>query len=164
MSRLRQVLLVALTLLVLASGMAPARTTAASEEAPEAGTVTTVLYPGWNLVGWVGPSTSTSELFDAIPALRQASAWDAEAQAYRHALRRRYNDVPTLTTGMGLWLRLDGDSTAEWSRAVSREGVLLSLRTGRDGTPVAVAVAVAQISDARVRVWGWDARTQRFLQ
>ena len=169
-SHLRRIPLVALTLLVLASGMAPARTMAASEEAPEADTITTVLYPGWNMVGWVGPSTSTSELFDAIPALRQVSAWDADAQAHLHALRRRYGELPTLTPGMGLWLRLSGDSTVEWARAVSRESVLLSLRagenlvgwTGQDGTPV--AEAVARLGDAVVLARGWDAQTQRYVR
>ncbi len=102
-AHLRRALLAALALLVLGVGVAPAHAVASSDPAgtSEADTITAVLYPGWNMVGWVGPSTSTSELFDAIPALRQVSAWDAEEQAYQHALRRRYSDLPTLTGGWG---------------------------------------------------------------
>ena len=170
----RQMLLAALAALV-AVGMGLSAARAATPPGPpdapgstEPVAITTVLYPGWNLVGWVGPSTPTPELFDAIPALRQVSAWDAEEQAYRHAVRRRYDDVPTLTAGMGLWLRLDGSSAVEWIRPVSDDGVLLALRkgrnlvgwTGRDGTPV--ADAVARLGDELVEALRWEAETQRF--
>ena len=172
----RQMLLAALAALVaVGMGLSAARaeTPPGPPDAPgstEPGAITTVLYPGWNLVGWVGADAPTSELFDAIPALRQVSAWDAEAQAYRHALRRRYDDVPALTPGVGLWLRLGGDSTIEWIRPVSDEGMLLSLRagrnlvgwTGRDGTPV--AQAVTSLGDAVVRARGWDAQAQRYVR
>ena len=116
-AHLRRALLAALALLALGVGVTPGHAVAASG----AGTITTVLYPGWNMVGWVGPSTPTSELFDAIPALRQVSAWDAEAQDYQHAVRNRYDELPTLTPGVGLWLRLRGNSAVEWTRAASNE-------------------------------------------
>ena len=170
-AHLRRALLATLALLALGIGVAPGQAVAASGPAgtSEADTITTVLYPGWNLVGWVGPGTPTSELFDAIPALRQVSAWDAEAQAYRHALRRRYSDLPTLTPGVGLWLRLGGDSTVEWTRDVSGEGVVISLRAGRnlvgwtgaDGTPV--ADALARFGDEPVEALRWEAETQRYV-
>ena len=172
LAHLRRALLVTLALLALGIGVAPGHAVAASDAAgtSEADTITTVLYPGWNLVGWVGADAPTSELFDAIPALRQVSAWDAEAQAYRHALRRRYDDVPALTPGVGLWLRLDGSSAVEWIRPVSGEGMLLSLRagrnlvgwTGRDGAPV--AQAMTSLGDAMVRARGWDAPAQRYVR
>ena len=169
---LRRALLAALALLALALGVAPGHAVASPEPLGTSGadTITTALYPGWNMVGWVGPSTPTSELFDAIPALRQVSAWDAEAQAYQHAPRRRYSDLPTLTPGMGLWLRLGGDSTVEWTRLVSGEGVVLSLRTGRnlvgwtgeDGA--SVSDVVARFGDAFTEALAWDAATQRFMR
>ena len=131
-AHLRRALLAALALLVLGIGVTPAHTVASSDPATtsETDTITTVLYPGWNMAGWVGPSTPTSELFDAIPALRQVSAWDAEAQAYQHAPRRRYSDLPTLTPGMGLWLRLGGNSTVERTRPVSDDAVMVWLVAG----------------------------------
>ena len=129
-SHLRRILLVALTLLVLASGMTPARTTAASEEAPEARTVATVLYPGWNLVGWLGSEALVTDLFDAIPTLQQVSDWDAEDGAYRHAVRHRYDELPTVKPGAGLWLRLRGDATVEWTCPAEPYGVLLAAVRG----------------------------------
>ena len=168
LSHFRYPLLAAFAVLLLGAAAASPPDVAASSEPDAADTITTALYPGWNLVGWVGPGTPTSELFDAIPALRQVSAWDAEAQAYQHAVRRRYGDLATLTPGTGLWLRLDGSSTVEWTRAVSDDGVLLSLHAGRnlvgwaggDGTPV--EDAVARLGDTVQRVWAWDSATQQF--
>ena len=121
-----------------------------------------MLYPGWNMVGWVGPSTPTSELFDAIPALRQVSAWDAEVQAYQHAPRRRYSDLPTLTPGMGLWLRLGGDSTVEWTQLVAHGGVAVRLEEGVNLVAVASDGGVSFLG-AEVRVARrWDPVRQRY--
>ena len=171
-AHLRRTLVAALALLVLGIGVAPAHAVASSDpaEASEADTITTVLYPGWNMVGWVGPSAPTSELFDAIPALRQVSAWDAGAQAYRHAVRNRYDDLATLTPGLGLWLRLGGDSTIEWTRLVSDEGVVISLRAGRNlvgwtgAGRLTAEDAAAQLGEVFVSARRWDAETQRYLR
>ncbi len=86
-AHLRRALLAALVLLALGIEVTPGQAVAASSAAgaSEADTITTVLYPGWNMVGWVGPTKSTSELFDAIPALRQVS---------RGTRRRRPTSTP----------------------------------------------------------------------
>ena len=165
-AHLRRALLAALALLVLGVGVAPGHAVAASG----ADTITTVLHPGWNMVGWVGPSTPTSELFDAIPALRQVSAWDAEVQAYQHAVRRRYDDLATLTPGVGLWLHLDGPSTVEWRRLVSDVPLLLFLHEGRNlvgwtGTErLTPEDAATQFGEVFVSARRWDAETQRYLR
>ena len=120
------------------------------------------------MVGWIGPATPTSELFEEIPALERVSAWDADEQRYRRATRASSEELSTLTPGMGLWLRLGGDATAVWTRSVSGEAVLLSLRTGwnlvgwtgDDGTPV--EEAVARFGDALVHAWRWDTDAQRY--
>ncbi len=52
----------------------PERVTASDD------TVTTVLQPGWNLAGWTEEAAEVAAIFDAIPQLRAAYAWDAEAQ------------------------------------------------------------------------------------
>ena len=155
-------LLVALTLLVLASGMAPARMSAASAEAPEAGAVTTVLYPGWNLVGWVGADAPTSELFDAIPTLEQVSAWDADDGAYRHAVQRRSDELPTVKPATALWLRLRGDMTVEWTRPAEPDGVLLRLSEGTNLLAVADPEAVDRLDTTGTTIWRWDAQQQQY--
>ena len=170
LAHLRRALLAALALLALGIGVVPGQAVASDAPgAPEANTITTVLYPGWNMVGWVGPSTPASELFDTIPALRQVSAWDAEAQAYEHAVRRRYDDLATVTPGIGLWLRLDGRFAVHWTRTISDGAVPLSLQvgrnlvgwTGKDGTTV--EQSLAPFAGTLVRAWAWDAANQAFL-
>ncbi|MXW23863.1 MAG: hypothetical protein F4X80_11110 [Chloroflexi bacterium] len=166
----RRALLATLVLLALGAGATPehASATTGAGGTYDDHTITTVLYPGWNLVGWVGPDTPTSELFDAIPALRQISAWDAEEQAYWHARRGSHQQLSRLTTGAGLWLRLGGDSTFDWTRDVSDEDVMVALHPGRslvawsgnDGTPI--ADALARIGDSLLRAWSWDASAQRY--
>ena len=169
--RLRPALLAALAALLLAAGLAPVRANASEDsgETSEAETITTILYPGWNMVGWVGPATPTSELFDALPQLRRLSAWDAGAGSYQRAFRGTYAQLPSLTPGVGLWLHISGDTTVEWTRSVSGEAVLLSLRTGwnlvgwtgDNGT--GVDEAVARFGDMFVRGAVWDASTQRYV-
>ena len=52
----------------------PERATASDD------TVTTVLQPGLNLAGWTGSAASIDAIFDEVPELDLAYAWDAENQ------------------------------------------------------------------------------------
>ncbi len=64
----RPVLFAALAALVL--GVSLMSTSApATASASEAGTLTTQLQPGWNMVAWLGSEAPVSELFDAVPVL-----------------------------------------------------------------------------------------------
>ena len=113
-------------------------------------------------MGWLGPSTPTSELFDTIPALRQVWAWNAESQAYQHAEPNRHGDLPTLTAGMGLWLRLGGNSTFEWSRVAAPDGIAVRLWEGRNLVAVASDGGIT-LRGAEVRAaWSWDPVRQRY--
>ncbi len=47
-------------------------------EADSGETVTTELQPGWNLAGWTEAEAGVEAIFDAIPQLEVAYAWDAE--------------------------------------------------------------------------------------
>ena len=123
-------------LAVVGMGLSPDRASAAPTAGePTQETITTTLYPGWNMVGWVGASTPPSELFDAIRTLQQVSAWDASHGRYRHAVRYRGGELPTVERGMGLWLRLRGDATVQWTRAVSDEALVLPLYAGPNPNP-----------------------------
>ena len=135
----------------------------------KAATVTTVLYPGWNMVGWVGPDTPLADLFDTVPELVQVLAWDADTGGYR-----RYTKTSTgqgtspLTRGVGLWLEVGGGAPVEWTRTASDEYVLLSLRsgwnlvgwTGGDGT--LLEEALGRFGDAFAGAARWDAETRRY--
>lgn len=123
-------------LLALGAGLTSAYAPASAEgEASDAGeTVTTVLHPGWNMVGWIGDDAPVTAIFDAVPAAESVAAWDADGRRYVWA---RGGESPPgalrdLTTGMGLWVRLGGDTPVEWQQQRTDDYVLLELRAGRN--------------------------------
>ena len=131
-------------------------------EAAVPATITTVLYPGWNLVGWVGPSTQTSELFDEIRGLQWASAWDAAAQAYRHATPNGSNALPRVSRGMGIWLWLDEDVPVEWTRPVSEDTVMVWLVVGGNLVAAPATGSFTELGQAVTAAWRWNPARQRF--
>ena len=153
-----------LAALALGIGVAPGHAVAASGPAgtSEGETITTVLYPGWNLVGWLGHEALVTDLFDAIPTLQQVSAWDADDGAYRHAVRRRYDELPTVKPATALWLRLRGDMTVEWTRPAGPDGVLLRLSEGINLVAVADPGAVGRLDTTGTTIWRWDAPQQQY--
>ena len=168
----RRAFFAAIAVLAICGALASSRAVASEDaaDAPEVPTITTVLYPGWNMLGWVGPEKRALELFEQLPALGGIFAWDAETQRYQ--LRTRTNvqrhDLRQLSPGHGLWLYLGGADAVEWTRPVSDDSVLLKLRAGRDlvgwtgddGTPI--GEAVARLGGALERVWQWDAEAQEY--
>ncbi len=140
--------------------------TLAQDGAP---TVTTRLYPGWNMVGWVGKTTAVADLFAAIPELQQVRGWDTEAQRFRRSTRTSTGyGMSRVTGGQGLWLEIGGEAAVDWERPVSDRYVLLSMEaglnlvgwTGSDGTPI--EQAFRRFGDAVRSAFRWDAETQRF--
>ena len=140
----------------------------ASAQAPAASTITTELQPGWNLIGWMGPDTTTRALFDAIPELNLIVSWDEEAQRHRWAWRpaigsRGLRDV---SRGRGLALHIGGEAAVEWTRPAAEGVVLLPLREGMnlvtwggpDGTPI--EEAVDWLGDAVMGASRWNADTR----
>ena len=78
--------------------------------------ITTVLHPGWNAVGWVGPTTPVWHLFEEIGALRVVATQDETTRDYRYAWPGRQDEFPMLTPGLGLWLYVSGDTPVRWTR------------------------------------------------
>ncbi|MYH40343.1 MAG: hypothetical protein F4150_00835 [Chloroflexi bacterium] len=160
------VALAALVLVVLVSGT-PAPAAAAADDP---GVVTTVLRPGWNMVAWLGPEAPATDLWEQVPALRRASAWDAEHQRYQRRTRTSVSQhgLRTLEPGMGLWLELGGDVPVAWTQTVAPGGVLVSLRAGRnlvgwggaDGTET--GEALARFGASLVSASHWDAESRRY--
>ena len=169
--RLHQALIGVLAAVALAAGLASAHTAASAEddEATTPRTVTAVLHPGWNMVGWIGLDAPVSDLFEVIPALESVATWDADGRRYRWARRGGVppSELRELRTGMGLWMRLGGDVAVEWQRTPAEDYVLLELRAGRNlvawtgeggesVTRVARRLGLAFIHASR-----WDAGEQR---
>ena len=165
----RALLLLAVVVPAVGTGLWSAHKSAAAQ-APTATTITTQLRPGWNLIGWMGPDTTPGRLFGALPALQVVAAWDADAG--RYAWARRGGAVPSLLArlprGQALFLWLGGTEPVQWSRPASVEGMLLTLPpgdslagwAGRDGTPI--AEAVAPFGAALVGAAWWNAETQSY--
>ena len=122
------------------------------------------------MVGWVGPETPASELFDELPALGRIFAWDAGERRYLRLMPSSglVGDQHLLTPGDGLWLYIGGTSPVEWTREASEDSVLLDLRAGpnlvawagRDGT--ATEEAVARLGDRLELAWAWNAEVQEY--
>lgn len=155
-------------LVVLAA--APVTASAESGDAGEPETVTTTLHPGWNMVGWLGPPTPAVKLFEAIPDLQRASAWDAEHQRYLSRTRTsisRYG-LRELRPGMGLWLQRGGEEAFEWTRPVDAGGVLVSLHAGRNlvgwagGDGTETGEALARFGASLVAASQWDAESRGY--
>ena len=169
---LRHALTALLALASFTVGLASTHDAASAEEPAAASrAVTTVLHPGWNMVGWLGPDAPVSDLFEAIPALESVAAWDAEKHRYLWALAggSGADGLHELRTGMGLWMRLGGDVVVEWEQAPANDYVLLELRAGRNlvgwtGRDTEKLQTVArQLGPAFVRASRWDAETGRQL-
>ena len=88
--------------------------------------ITTTLYPGLNLIGWLEALTPVGDLFDAIPRAEALFVWDAGAAVWRTASPRvggHANELTHLRPGMGVWLRLSGTEGLRWQRRVAPRGL-----------------------------------------
>ena len=163
-SGVRALVVVAVVVAAVGVGLWSARGTA-SAQTPAASTITTQLQPGWNMVGWMGPDTTTRELFDTIPELNLIVAWDGEAQRHRWAWRPaiRSRGLQEITRGRGLALHIGGASAVEWTRPAAEGVVLLRLHAGHnlvtwggpDGTPI--EEALDWLGDAVMSASRWNA-------
>ena len=166
MPSVRAVLIASVALLALAVGLAATMPTASAQGAT---TATTTLRPGLNLAGWTEAEADATALFEAIPRLDMAYAWDATAQRFRWAAHDGSGDLTTLTPGMGLWLALGGAEPFIWTRPMLppgrigivplREGWNFVAWSGRDG--IAPGDAFRGIDGVLTEAWGWNAQAQR---
>ena len=127
-------------------------------------TITTRLEPGLNFVGWVGPETPVAELFAAVPEIEVVYAWDAGQQEWlwaSPAAPESLHSLDTLTTGMGLALRIDSPDAVEWSRQFVlgsgfvwlARGFNLAPWVGADGDPIESARLDIRFSFLGAHVW-----------
>ena len=151
---------------------APPHDAHGSEE-PSLATVTTLLQPGFNLVGWTRADAPVAELFDSIgePA-RAAFAWDPLTRRYRTARRGApafLNDLNAVRLGQGLWVLIDGEAPLFWTRAVHPDpdpiplfiGLNLVASFAPDATPV--ADALVGLAAPWSTLFAYDSASQRFL-
>ncbi len=173
-SPMRSSSVAAFVFLCILGGSAAHPSPGLAEEGPdreaEATVATTVLEPGWNLAGWLGPTVPASDLFGAIPALKVVHTWDSRGQRYQTGTRTSGppGGLPDLETGMGLWLYISGDDSFEWKRPIAPQGVVVPLRegwnlvawSGLDGLPA--TTALNRFGDLLVEALRWDEEAGRY--
>lgn len=117
----------------------------ADEESPPG---VRTLYPGDNLIGWVGFATTPQALFDQIPDAEFIYTWDARGSLYRFATPGFPGTLSSIEPGMGLIVRIAGEQAVEWHQPTAADGEWVALRpganlvawTGPSGTPIDLAI------------------------
>ena len=165
MPPVRLVLIAGAAVLALAVMLVESALTASAQGAR----ITPTLQPGINRVGWAEAEADVATLFEAIPRLDIAYAWDAAMRRVRWAARDGSGDLTMLTPGMGLWLALGGTEPFAWARFLLppagigliplREGWNFIAWAGRDSTTP--GDAFRGLDDVLLEAWDWNATAQR---
>ena len=135
--------------------------------------VSTELFPGLNLVGWLEAPTPVGELFAAIPRAEALFVWNAADQTWQYAARSPRvppGGLDLLQPGMGVWLRLGGSGAARWDRLVVPGDPKTVSLTGytdlhRDGAFVAWVdswQSLDVLGDDLLWIQRWDSSRQRW--
>ena len=150
---------------------------AASADSPEAvveqptESRTIVLQPGWNYIGWVGDPASPAALFSAVPEIEVVYAWDAFARRWliaAPAIPTQVHTLHILEPGMGLQIRLSGDSPVEWRRDVSPTRGLVALEDEYNlvawsgPSDSSITKVVQGIGKSLIRAHRWNHETGAF--
>lgn len=135
-------------------------------------TMTTILSPGDNLIGWIEGKTAVADLFEAVPEIGTVWAWDVLRRQWLAASRRvpaQLHTLRQLAPGMGLLVQVDADEPVEWLRPAYpaaglvklHEGPNLVAWLGRDESPITyLALGVgASFEGAEI----WDAANVQYL-
>ena len=114
-------LIISLAALSLAAGLGIA---SADEEPEQPNPSLSILAPGHNYFGWVGPSLSVANLKRRFPEIESIRAWDA--------LRQKSYEPTNLDPGMGVRVTLSGDDPVEWQRPMTPVKSWVELQLGRN--------------------------------
>ena len=160
--------LVCLAFMGLVAPLAPVQ--AASPDATDP--ATTVLYPGWNFVGWLGADGSVDDLFDQVAAVEAVSAlapghpaaamgpWEPVARGAGRMIR----------TGEPLWIRLAGEHGQLWRQAALRAPPVMPLGAGQHAVVWAwggdrpFGAVLGRVAGQMVSAQRWNRFTQAFEQ
>ncbi len=129
---------------------------------------TRVLYPGDNLIGWVGYPTTVEELFEQFPEADLIYRWDAYWSEYQVATREFDSGFGVIAPGMGLIVRVSSPEPVSWHQPVVADGEHILLEagpnlvawTGPSGTPI--DLALRSVGRSFVQAFYWIAETNEF--
>ncbi len=116
---------------VAAALILPAQSVSADDQPPASLPVTIQLYPGWNLVGWLGEETTAGSLFESIESLEvvfvSRHVKRVGGVQWEEVLRK--SDL-TMQAGEALWLKLREDGQVSWTQQAFTEVDPLQLQPG----------------------------------
>lgn len=132
--------------------------------------LTTILHPGWNLVGWIHEETPAADLFEQLDSLE--SIHDGSG----HSMRRPAADAPaaedaalTLQPGRGYWLRIGSDQPLDWTRPAQPSTLRFQLEPGNQLVAWAgpsdrsIDDVLLGLRDQLSLAWRWIAAEQRYI-
>lgn len=106
------------------------------ESSDETKTITSILEPGDNFVGWVDESLPLDELLVQVPGIQRVSAWDAVDQSEVSAIVGENGSfsgaLSELEPGAAYVIRLGGDAAVEWKRSVEPAKGRVQLHMGNN--------------------------------
>ena len=129
-------------------------------------TITTTLYPGWNLIGWIDGATTVDAVFADLQHV--TSIYDSAGQSAYRDRPESASSLTRLETGQGYWLRLDSASPHDWTRLTRPRQHRFFPRSRPSGGRVAgpdhtsVQEALVGIQEQLRVAWRWLGAEQRF--
>ena len=156
-ARLRIAVVATIASLLLLAVIRPASAAADDE------TITTTLYSGWNLVGWIHEETPASGVFEQLPELESihgGALVDGEAADAAEPVQQ-------LQPGRGYWFRIRDGDAVDWVRPATPAGRRFLLEPGRQlvawagRSNIELADALAGLAEHLTIAQRWIAAEQR---
>ena len=123
---------IAALILALAAALVVGLGVASADDGEQAQTVTTILQPGDNFVGWVAEPIAVEDIFAEIEAAALIYRWDADSGVWRYAIRGVGGTLPRLEPGMAAGIHVGGEEPVEWERPLTPAKGLVELRSGEN--------------------------------
>ena len=126
-------------------------------------TITTTLYPGWNLIGWIHADTPASEVFEQLPELESIHGGALVGGEEPDGA----DAVEQLQAGRGYWFRIRDGDAIEWVRPATSAGRRFQLEPGRQlvawagRSDIELADALAGLTEHLTSAQRWIAAEQR---
>ncbi len=153
--------LVLASVAVLAVALAVARAPISAEDAS-----TTILYPGWNLVGWIHEDRAVAELFEELPQLESIHQLDGLSAIRNTAEDKR--GLQLLRFGVGYWFRVSGTEQVIWTRDAPPARRFFEMGAGHNavawtgGNNIPIGDALVGLQPHLAIAWRWDPSQQEF--
>ncbi len=128
------------------------------------------LYPGWNLVGWLGTpdaSEATASIRGSFEAVYAFSGVEQSFKRYAPDVPSALSDLTSFAFGDGLLIFVTAPDGVVWQRPMTVAPRSVELGAGYNlvawsGDARSVAEATGGLGDALLAIYAFDAASQRF--